>query len=139
MKHLDEIINQAEQKSENNDWYEFNLIINEELTKFFCFDFINFKTCVIEVSSIIHSVRRHGNTEKEIINKQIAINFDDINLIPDIVNYFDSIKLGGISEQTKLQTIKFMKKINDIYYFCICEIRTGRKKLGFKTLYKKPG
>lgn len=139
MKHLDEIINQAEQKSENNDWYEFNLIINEELTKIFCFDFINFKTCVIEVSSIIHSVRRHGNTEIEVINKQIAINFDDINLIPDIVNYFDSVKLGGISKQTNLQTIKFNKKINDVIYSCICEIRTGRKKLGFKTLYKKPG
>ena len=52
------------------------------------------------------------------------------------MNEPDEIKYAGISERTKLKTIKYIKKIDNLYYY-VEEVRKRRKKVAMKTLYKK--
>ena len=134
IKRLKELIKFAYQNKNQKFWLDFIIIdINKLLTKIE-FDFSEYNLFVIAVSDIRHTLLRHGKkTEK----KQVAVSFDDFLLIPKIIKKFDDVKLSGYTKKTNLKTIKFTKNINKINYVCIFEIRTGRKKLAFKTLYKK--
>jgi hypothetical protein len=87
---------------------------------------------VISTSEIRHTVKRHGKKS----NDRNPVEISDFALIPIIHNSFDRIVLGGVMPKTKNQCIIFEKKIGDIYY-CVEEIRDGRKKLAFVTMYKR--
>lgn len=87
---------------------------------------------VMSASEIRHTIKRHGKYS----NDRNPVQLSDFALIPIIHNSFDRIVLGGATAKTKNQCIIYEKKIADIYY-CVEEIRTGRKKLAFVTLYKR--
>jgi len=89
-------------------------------------------THVISTGEIRHTVKRHGKKS----NDRNPVEISDFALIPIIHSSFDRIVLGGIMPKTKNQCIIFEKKIGDIYY-CVEEIRQGRKKLAFVTMYKR--
>lgn len=86
----------------------------------------------ISTNEIRHTFKRHG----EASNDRNPVTAADFLLIPVIHSTFDRIVLGGITKKTKNQCVIYEKRIGDIYY-CVEEIRTGRKKLAFSTLYKR--
>ena len=98
----------------------------------------------LDVSNYVHSIttdgikhadKTHGvGNEKD--PKQIPIIKEDFLLIPDVIRTPDSISIS--KEKTKgthLHAIRFGKKFGDTIYV-VEEIRAGRKKLAFKTMYK---
>jgi hypothetical protein len=61
------------------------------------------------------------------------LQWEDFTLVKLITSYYDSLKKGKLCNG--LQTIVYEKLIGD-KYFVVEELRTGRKKLAFKTMYK---
>ncbi len=61
---------------------------------------------------------------------------EDYLLIPTIVKNPDTVTLG---EKSNISTdlIKYEKEINGICYFYVEEVRTKRKSLAMKMLYKR--
>ena len=88
---------------------------------------IQAKTRVIASDEIKHAYKRHCNDE-------CPLRWEDFALIMVITTYYDSVKQGGLCNG--LQTIVYEKLIGD-KYFVVEELRTGRKKLAFKTMYKR--
>lgn len=137
MKKLQNIIYLANSLKSQNDWCNIEFTINDKLGLLLDFDFSSFKHLVFEVSSIRHAMLKHSNIEKEVKQNQIALVYDDFLFVPDIVNKYDKVEWGGETIKTGNRAIKFYKEINNIEYIAVFEIRLKRKKLGFKTLYKK--
>jgi len=81
-------------------------------------DFRGYIHC-IDGSGINHAMRHHN------------ITVNDIMLVPFILDNYDFIGLGK-----KKNTIVYKKLIGKEYFY-VEEIRTGRKKLTIKTLYKR--
>jgi len=88
---------------------------------------------ILDESNIRHAWKRHTNAKIEESRNQIPLTEADFALIPFVLQEYDSIK-EGLSG--KLQTIEYHKRING-YIVVVEEIRTKRKKLAFKTMYKK--
>ncbi len=84
---------------------------------------------VITTDDILHAFNTH-------CKDKCPVTLEDFLLIPYVCENYDWIEKGGIAEHTKCQCIRYKKEIGDTY-FVVEEIRTGRNKLAFKTLYKK--
>lgn len=82
----------------------------------------------IDVSGYVHCLDNSGILHAL---KHANISTSDLLLIPFIIDNYDFISKGKEED-----TIVYKKIINDEYYF-VEEIRTGRKKLALKTLYKR--
>jgi hypothetical protein len=97
------------------------------------FDFIGYER-ILDKSSIIHAYNTHGNRKVEAKRGQIAITKEDFELIPEIV------KTKNISNSEKSKNgsvcIIYETVIGDTYYY-VEEIRTGKKHLCLKTMYKR--
>lgn len=92
---------------------------------------------VIEASSIRHVLTKHGNEKKELKQGQAPVVAADFLLIEDICKNPEKITLSkSKSSGNGNSVLIYEKKIFDYYYY-FEEIRTGRKKLGMVTLYKK--
>ena len=89
----------------------------------------------IDVSGIRHAFKQHG-TGNERIADQIPITDNDIKAIPYIVNNYDQVTFGT-QDRKGIYIIKYQKTIMDYKIYYIEEIRTGKKSLTLKTIYKK--
>lgn len=91
-------------------------------------------TRIIDKSSIIHSIKQHGNSQKEALRGQIAITDNDFELIPKIVKSKNIIYAG----KTKLgNDCVLYEHIENEVFFYIEEVRTGKKELCLQTMYKR--
>ena len=81
----------------------------------------------VEVKGYVHSLDNSGVLHA-LKHKNISV--ADLLLIPFIIENYDFIGKGKEDN-----TIVYKKIINQEYYY-VEEIRTGRKKLDLKTLYK---
>lgn len=89
----------------------------------------------IDTSGVAHTFDEHG-VGKEKFKNQIPVTDADIKIIPNIVYDYDDIIFGQIDNKgTPL--IEFIKTQNNVEYHYLAEIRTGRKTLTLKTMYKK--
>lgn len=70
-----------------------------------------------------HILKRHSN-----------ITLEDFLIIPDIIAAPDEVLYEGLSKQG-LHMIKYSKNFGETFYY-IEEVRTGRKVLSVKTMYK---
>jgi hypothetical protein len=92
-------------------------------------------THVIESTEIQHALKGHGETG-EFRFDQISITRDDFAKIPMIIKTADHIEYAGKSKRRNLDVIRYIKKENGVTYI-LEEVRRGRKKLAFLTMYKK--
>ena len=76
---------------------------------------------------IRHALLKHSKDPLPLTEK-------DIGLIPDIIKNYDEIKLSK-KTRTGLNAIMYIKHYNSFTYY-IEEIRTGKRELAFKTMYK---
>jgi hypothetical protein len=81
----------------------------------------------IESCALRHALKRHGSD-------RLPITCEDFGLIPEIIRNFDYIKFG--KTQRGLKSIIYIKRFNATI-ICIEELRRGKKRLSFKTMYKK--
>lgn len=56
--------------------------------------------------------------------------------IPDITDFADDVANAGKS-RIGLNTVRYKKRVNGVIYY-LEEVRTGRKQLAFKTMWKRP-
>ena len=96
----------------------------------------------IDNFGILHTLEQHGNPLSEARRGQIAVDKEDFIRFLDVFLNPDEIQLAGITKQTKLPLIQFVKTI-DNKIFVVKEVRTitsTRKKkesrLVFHTMYK---
>lgn len=88
----------------------------------------------LDEASVNHILNEHGDARREAKQGQIAITADDFEKLPWVVET-GSVKAGGLTKQG-LETIEYSKEV-DGELIVIEEVRTGRKKLVPKTMYKK--
>lgn len=88
----------------------------------------------VDSSGIRHAFNQHGNEALEAERGQSAITAEDIAKIPEITSSFDGVKSAG-KDGLGNELIVYTKKY-DGTIFHVEEIRTGRKELVTKTLWK---
>ncbi len=137
-KNIEEIVSKAKNKSNKNEWFDYSKMDRktaEKLKNKGVIDLKDYKH-MIDVAGVNHVMRKHGK-EEEKYKGQIPITENDFLNIPNIVENYDDV---NPSNKTKmhLEAIKYTKVIENKKYTMVEEIRSGRKKLTMKTLYKKP-
>jgi len=125
-----ELINLAASDNMIHAFIDYQRLSNDELEKIKTETGLELHVTkrTITTDEIRHAVNKHSNDS-------CPLQYEDIMLIDIITRNYDLIYAGGVSKKTKLQTITYEKIIGD-KYFVVEEIRTGRKKLAFKTMYK---
>nr|MDQ6940323.1 class I tRNA ligase family protein [Verrucomicrobiota bacterium] len=96
------------------------------------FDTLGFRR-FIDVFALRHIDNRHGPGREK--SPELAVDLDDLYLLPDIVSQPDSIQAGG-SSQLGLPTIRYEKRIGDTICY-VEEILLGQRLLAAKTMFKK--
>jgi len=90
--------------------------------------------------AIHHTLKSHGNIEKEALRGQIAVSIDDFKLIPIILETPDRFYYERDERRNK--DIVVYEKLIDNKYVCVEEIRVGKKKNMFfqsmRILKQKP-
>ncbi len=90
----------------------------------------------IDEAAIRHALNQHGNVETENARGQVAITQEDFKLIAGLTDpaQADSIESGEVSREG-LETIVYKKRING-FIVVVEEVREGRNRLAFKTMWK---
>lgn len=89
----------------------------------------------VDVSGVRHAFKQHGSNQ-EYKRGQIPINDEDIKRIPEVIYNFDKVTFGT-KDSKGTDIITYEKRMDDGNVFYLEEIRTGRKTLTLKTMYKK--
>lgn len=92
---------------------------------------------VLDNSSILHVLNKHGNDKLERLRGQFGIVPNDFEFVEQIVKFPDSISFAGMDKSGNNELLEFRKVIGRIEYICIQEIRTKKERLCLKTMYKK--
>lgn len=82
-----------------------------------------------------HIINRHGNESVEKQRGQLPMTSTEIQQIPTILNSPDYIVLGGKTRRG-LQTIIYVKRLDNGTVMTVEEVRTGRKQLAITTAMK---
>lgn len=93
----------------------------------------------METNAIIHALDERGNPEIEQSRGQIPITKEDFERVPEIMDAPDNIYLSDEKTKNGLDVIISEKRFDDGTTYYVGEVRTGREKLAFKTMYKKIG
>ena len=89
----------------------------------------------VDVSGVRHIYKQHGiGNEKN--KNQIPLTDDDLKKIPEIIYHYDKVTFGA-KDNKGTDIIKYQKQMPDGEVFYLEEIRTGKKTLTTKTMYKK--
>jgi len=89
----------------------------------------------LDVSGLRHALKHHGkNNEK--INTQIPIDDNDLKQIPRILYDYDSVTFGT-KDSKGTDIVKYKKQLLNCEIIYLEEIRTGKKTLTIKSMYKK--
>ncbi len=94
------------------------------------------KRHILADNDIRHMIKQHGNESIERTKGQIAININDIEKIPDIIENYDNITKG--SNNRDGQTIRYLKDYPNNTTFVVEVIPENGNSLKIKTMWKKP-
>ncbi|MCC6599864.1 MAG: hypothetical protein IT223_04230 [Crocinitomicaceae bacterium] len=88
---------------------------------------------MVNIKEVKHTFSKHGNPFAENKRRQVAITIQDIENIPYLLENSEIIQHG----LTPTGTIAIMHRIEtETTIIYIEEVRTGRKKLALKTMWK---
>ncbi len=90
----------------------------------------------IDTFAVRHTLKIHGDARREMKRGQIAVSPEDFECIPDILAAPDSVTGTGKS-RIGAETITYRKTIGDMTVFYVEEVRTGRRELAMKTMFKR--
>ncbi|HFG0565250.1 hypothetical protein [Flavobacterium psychrophilum] len=136
-KEIEELVEFAiNSKNTINKKVEINIIdkIEANLLKLKTgFDLFGYKR-IIDRSSIKHTIKEHGNINTEFKRGQIAVTEKDFKLVPQIVKSENVIYSG--KSKAGIDCVLYEIIIENTYYY-VEEIRTGKKELCLKSMYKR--
>ena len=91
----------------------------------------------VDPTGFHHAVDRYGllHALKEHSLDELPLSVEDFKKIPEIVISYDSV-VRSHKTGLQLDSLLYSKRFNGSVYY-LEEIRTGRKELIFKTMYKK--
>ena len=91
----------------------------------------------VNPSGFFHAVDRYGlvHALKEHEHDAVPLTTEDFKKIPEIVSSYDSVVHSGKSN-LHLESLRYTKRFNGTIFY-VEEVRTGKKELIFKTMYKK--
>lgn len=93
---------------------------------------------VMDNYAVRHTMRKHGNPDREAMRGQIAVTLKDFTLVGKITSAPDHVFRDG-KNGTGRDVIVFAKVINGIGYRYVGEIRPGRKQVAMDSMRKKKG
>ncbi len=134
---LPDLIEKCQKDPGCNDWAEIGTIgieLGTLVKNSTSFDITDYRI-VVEGSSLIHSINRHGFES----NDRTPIDFTDFYCLAEILKKPDSIKVGD-SKRTSSNTCLIFEKTIGHTYYCVEEIRIGLKKgnrISFVSLRKR--
>jgi hypothetical protein len=129
-KTIGDIINIAASTKSVHDFHDYHIMTNSELERIKKETGLEFnaKCRTICTDDVRHAMAKHANDS-------CPLTYEDILLVDYITQNYDFVEAGGVTDKTGLQTIKYTKIIVD-KHIVVEEIRVGRSKLAFKTMYK---
>lgn len=92
----------------------------------------------IDSYGIKHALKKHSNSNTEEARGQIPIIDEDILKIPEITTNYDKVTFGN-KDKIGNNLIIYSKTMPDGLTYYVEEIRTGRRHLNTKTMYKLKG
>ncbi len=129
------LVNEARINKKSKNWIDIKTLTKKDvemLKKIIKKDLTGYKR-VITVQDINHCLKEHGVESKD----KNPINYTDFLLIPLITKEPDKVfESTKTSRSSKLKVVVYKKKFFNTFYY-LEEVRTGRKKVALKTLYKK--
>ena len=87
----------------------------------------------IDNSGINHALKKHGGSSEE-QRGQLQLTESDFELVEDVINNYDAVE---VDESAQPLVIKYRKQYENGITIYIEEVRTGRKELALKTMYKR--
>lgn len=91
---------------------------------------------------IRHIIKQHGNPEIEKSKGQIAITFEDIEKIPDIINNYDDLTKGSpnknVFTKQMQDSIRYSKQYENNILYVVEVVPDESGVLNVKTMWKKP-
>lgn len=93
-------------------------------------------THTIDGSAVRHVLKRHSDPATETARGQVAITESDLENIPDVISFPDSIAFGAKNDTRDV--IAYAKRLPDGTVLYLEEVRTGRKNLALVTMRKYP-
>lgn len=90
---------------------------------------------IVDNFGLQHIIKKHGNEKDEASRGQIHVTPEDLEKIPEITSEPDEIKLLEKSKRGGV-VIQFIKRIESLFFYNE-EIRTGKKELAAKTMFKR--
>lgn len=88
---------------------------------------------VIETSGVQHSEKRHGKESKD----RTPLTLEDYLLIPYIIKHRDNLSISTSKTRQRESMVLVYEKQIDLDFYYVEEIRSGKKRLAFQTLYKR--
>lgn len=96
----------------------------------------------INTEQLQHSMKHHGNPDREAKRNQIAITHEDLKRIPEVLADYDSIESGkGTADGKNQEAVVFKKKYPDGTVACVeldvYSDKLKRRSLKFQTMWKE--
>ncbi|WP_373550006.1 hypothetical protein [Haliscomenobacter sp.] len=128
----------------NHQVVEIGLIDLELAEKIFQYTGIDLEGYAITIDNygLKHTLKRHGDSDKEALHGQVEVKLEDFELIPLILREADNIHLSARQKSKNspfTETLIFEKEVQN-YYYVLKEIKRVTKKgkvrrLVFQTMY----
>ena len=90
---------------------------------------------VVEIGTLRHTLRRHGDHATENQRGQVAVTERDVWRLPQLLAEFDSVTRADASKQGTCQ-VRLMKQIGHIQFTIFAEVRRKAKQVAFKPRMK---
>lgn len=124
-------------KSGNDLWLDYDRVSDDEARKIKAqtgLDVAGY-THSLDESAARHMLKEHGDPGRQAALGQLPLTEDDLTRLPGIVHNFDSVSRGN--KLRGLDTVIFSKIFPDGTHYFVEEVRTGRRKLAAKTMWKE--
>ena len=103
---------------------------------------VDTSVATINTEQLQHSMKHHGNPDREAKRNQIAITHEDLKRIPEMLADYDSIESGkGTADGKNQEAVVFKKKYPDGTVACVeldvYSDKLKRRSLKFQTMWKE--
>ena len=103
---------------------------------------VDTSVATVNTEQLQHSMKHHGNPDREAKRNQIAITHEDLKRIPEVLADYDSIESGkGTADGKNQEAVVFKKKYPDGTVACVeldvYSDKLKRRSLKFQTMWKE--
>lgn len=101
---------------------------------------LNGFTHVMDADDMRHAIKNHGVGSKEELRGQVPLTEEDFARVPEVLAAYDRVDFRGRADRPKNIVIGYAKEYPDGSILYVEEVRSRRKHLAFKSMWKeRPG